>query len=168
EEVAVRRTLGWTRSPIADLAKVVGALPSAVGKRFRDRGSFCQLAGRGREVVQDPVHPRAHRRVRIVHDKRQTLGSGWRLRPAQRRRDVRAIAGVPFGDRTSSGKSRAADRKRYGLTSLGEDKEFPFVLEGSTIALSLGNRASLFRQHFLHLLHHAPVELASTHREAEQ
>src|SRR5262245_31981061 len=55
--------------------------------------------GACRYIENDPVHPHALRRLRIrriwiVNNKGETLGPCWHALPSERRRHVRALAGI--------------------------------------------------------------------------
>ena len=94
EVVAMRLAGRRAGSAVSRLVEVVLPLDAAARDRFRLRHSFRKLAGAGRKVIGHPMHPRADGRVGIVGDQCETLRSGRRLVPAQRRRNIRTRAGV--------------------------------------------------------------------------
>ena len=59
------------------------------------------------------MHPRSGRRVRIVDDESKRGAARWSSAPGERRRDVRAVAGVFDRDRRSFFERRAGERERH-------------------------------------------------------
>src|SRR2546422_7092045 len=99
EEVAVRLPGRRAGAAVAHLPEVVHALACAAGEVLVGRHAFPQLA-RGRwDVVDDPVDPRAGRRIRVVADQRERLRTGWRVAPAKGRGHVPAVAAVLLRNR---------------------------------------------------------------------
>ena len=70
EEVAMG-TPGRTGTAVAGPAPTVLTVDTARGRA----GLFGQVTNIGRDIEQKPVIPGARRRVRIVHDQGQTLGT---------------------------------------------------------------------------------------------
>ena len=64
---------------------------------------------RRRQVPDQPVDPRPHRRVGIVHDQREALHARWRVGPGEGRRDVGAVAGMLRRNRRTVAKRRAGE-----------------------------------------------------------
>src|SRR5438309_1350545 len=97
EEVAVRA--GWRAgAAVADAAKVRRALLHPVRKRVLFRHAFLEAARLRRDVPRHPVHPGAHRCIRVVGNERQALGLGRDVGPAQGRGHVRPVARVLLGN----------------------------------------------------------------------
>src|SRR5205807_6097534 len=115
EEVAV--CARWRAgAAIADTAKVRRALLHPVRKRVLFRHAFLEAARVRRDVPSYPVHPGAHRRIRVVRDERQALGSCRNVGPAQGRGHVRSITRVLLGDHPPGCKRGAF--QFHGVTSI--------------------------------------------------
>src|SRR5207253_9282345 len=89
--IAVGLARRWARPAVTGVAEIRASL-----ERARRQQALLRIAGAGGErarvrsdVVNHPVPPAAPRgRVRIMHQYRTALGSGWGAAPAELGRDV--------------------------------------------------------------------------------
>ena len=75
---------GWTGATVSASAEVVCS-------GFSKRRAFRERVDVRRNIPSEPMVPRSTRRVRIIHDQREALGSGRLASPVQRWRPVLSV-----------------------------------------------------------------------------
>ena len=127
EEVAMRsaRRAG---TAVADLAEVVLALagpwrplPASAGRP--GRSAFASDVDLGRQVEEDPVRPGSRGASGSSQIKASERAARRNAGPFQRRRPVRAVAGVRLGDHAPVGERRAGQTDRHAARILGREAE---------------------------------------------
>src|SRR5207237_1339154 len=120
EVIAVRFAGRRGGAAVADLAEVVLSLFRSIGERFLGRHPFRQLVRISRQIEEHPMHPwLLARSVGVVADQGITLRVRGGAAPAQRWRNVLAVAGVRLGNRSSFPKSGARElHDKYSLILL--------------------------------------------------
>src|SRR5207302_9909594 len=113
EKITVRAAGGRTGTAIADALEIVDALLRPGGEDFGGWNLFWKLCLGWRESVEDPVDPRADRRVRVVTDKYQAFGACGNVAPFQWRGNVLAIAGVFRRNEFAFGKGGTGQLDRH-------------------------------------------------------
>ena len=90
----MRRAWRWAWPTVADLLKIIHALNSALWKLVLFGDIFRKFVDDLRDVIGHPMHPCPVRRVWIIDYQSKTARLRRLIRPLQRRRHVRALAGV--------------------------------------------------------------------------
>lgn len=113
EKITVRATGGRTGTAIADALEIIDALLRPGGERFGGWNLLWKLRLGWREPVEDPVDPRADRRVRVVTNKRQAFDACGKVAPFQWRGNVLAIAAVFRRNEFAFGKGGTGQLDRH-------------------------------------------------------